>query len=159
MSTSAQVPGGIVSHLQGRADVIPVGEIQARPLQPGDTIQTGDVILAANDTQIHVRDGAGQDWLPSDRAMAMAGGPSGKSAGKAKPQALRLDEDGPTLEEAIQALDEGRDDALPAAGLGGGGGGAMTPGLRADRVIETVSPLEFNYDTAVRSEGSPFTPV
>src|SRR5690606_13057339 len=108
---------------------------------------------------IHVRDGAGQDWLPSDRAMAMAGGPSGKSAGKAKPQALRLDEDGPTLEEAIQALDEGRDDALPAAGLGGGGGGAMTPGLRADRVIETVSPLEFNYDTAVRSEGSPFTPV
>ena len=66
MSKSAQVPGGIVSSLQGRANVIPAGEKSARPLQEGDAIQPGDVILAEKDAQIQITDGSGKDWLPRD---------------------------------------------------------------------------------------------
>jgi T1SS-143 domain-containing protein len=160
MPTSAQVPGGVVSHLQGRANVIPSGGKEPRPLQEGDVIAPGDVIHAEQGTEIQIRDGAGQDWLPSDMQVAMAGADQGtRRAGSkaAKSAGKHADDDRQNVEEAIRGLNDGKEDAATAAGIGAGGGGSMGLGLRVDRVIEAVSPQEFTYDTAVRDTGTPFT--
>ncbi len=157
MPQSAQVPGGIVSSLQGRANVIVAGEKQARPLQQGDVIQPGDVILAEQDTQLQITDTDGQAWMPRDTQLALAdtqgrGAHAGKNHGadKAAAQKATLN-----LDDAINAVERGDEDAATAAGLAGGGGGAMSLGLRVDRVIETVSPQEFAYSTPDRDAGTP----
>ncbi len=160
MSKSAQVPGGVVTSLQGRANVIPAGQADARPLQEGDAIQPGDVILAEANAQLQITDATGQAWMPRDMQLALADA-NGKS-GAAKKHAhdtATQDADNKSLDEAINAVDRGDEDAATAAGLTGGGGGSMSLGLRVDRVIETVSPQEFAYSTPDRDAGTPFTTV
>ena len=43
------------------------------------------------------------------------------------------------VEGAIAALEQGSPDAAPAAGLAGGDGGDLQPGLRVERVMESVT--------------------
>ena len=160
MSKSAQVPGGVVTSLQGRANVIPAGQADARPLQEGDAIQPGDVILAEANAQLQITDADGQAWMPRDMQLALADA-HGKAAG-AKKQAHDKPghvDDNKAVDEAINAVDRGDEDAATAAGLTGGGGGSMSLGLRVDRVIETVSPQEFAYSTPDRDAGTPFATV
>ncbi|MGC4063023.1 MAG: retention module-containing protein [Aquabacterium sp.] len=159
MPQSAQVPGGVVSSLQGRANVIPAGEKTARPLQQGDVIQPGDVILADKDAQIQITDGSGKDWLPRDMqtALAEADGQAAAHGKHAHDKHAHADhgKNPNNVDASIDALERGDDDAATAAGVGGGGGGSMSLGYRVDRVIETVSPQEFTYSTPDRVAGEP----
>jgi len=50
------------------------------------------------------------------------------------------------VDQAIAAIEN--DEEAPAAGLTGGGGGGLQPGLRVDRVQEGVTPLAYDYNTA-----------
>jgi large repetitive protein len=44
------------------------------------------------------------------------------------------------VDQAVSALNRGAPDAAPAAGLAGGDGGDLQPGLRVDRIVETLNP-------------------
>ncbi|HEX5357270.1 MAG TPA: retention module-containing protein, partial [Aquabacterium sp.] len=154
MPKSAQVPGGIVSSLQGRANVIAAGEKTARPLQQGDTIQPGDVILAAQNAELQITDVDGNAWMPRDMQVALAD-VNDKAGADKKHSHPRHTVDHKTLDDAINAVERGDEDAATAAGVTGGGGGAMSPGLRVDRVIEAVTPQEFAYSTPDREAGIP----
>lgn len=59
------------------------------------------------------------------------------------------------VEQAIAAIEA--DDPLeaPAAGLQGGAGGGLLPGLRVDRIQEGVSPLSYQYGTQRDPSGFP----
>ncbi|MFN4265916.1 MAG: VCBS domain-containing protein, partial [Aquabacterium sp.] len=162
MSKSAHVPGGTVTSIQGRATVIPAGEGAPRVLKVGDNIGAGDSVITANGTNLVVTDTRGNPWTPRDLILALAEvnaspTPAGKSSKtvtvKAKTAAVNkavlAAED---ADKAIQGVDQGDADQAPAAGVTGGSGGAMTPGLRVDRVIEVVTPQEFVYGTSAAGE-------
>ena len=162
MSKSAQVPGGTVTSIQGRATVIPAGEGAARLLKVGDTIQTGDAVLTSAGTQLQITDPQGNPWAPRDLLLALAQAnaspvPAGKQSKSlhAKVKALTGEKEtsGKETDQAIQAIEQGDKDAAPAAGVDGGGNGSMTPGLRVDRVIEVVGTQEFAFGTTERIGG------
>ena len=156
MPQSAQVPGGVVSSLQGRANVIPAGEKNARPLQEGDLIQPGDVILAGQDAKLEITDADDKAWMPRDMELALAE-VSDKAGDKKHAHAHDTDQaNDKSLDDVINAVDRGDEDAAAAAGLTGGAGGAMSLGLRVDRVIETVTPQEFEYSTPDRAATGQF---
>ncbi|TAK98708.1 MAG: retention module-containing protein, partial [Aquabacterium sp.] len=155
MSKSAQVPGGIVTSLQGRAHVIPTGEKTARPLQEGDAIQPGDVILASQNAELQITDVDGNAWMPRDMQVALADVNDKADADHKKPSHTKHTLDHKSLDDAINAVERGDEDAATAAGVTGGGGGSMSPGLRVDRVIEAVTPQEFAYSTPDREASTP----
>jgi hypothetical protein len=143
MSKSAQVPGGTVTSIQGRATVIPAGEGAARVLKVGDTVQSGDAVLTGFGTNVVITDTDGNPWAPRDLILALAEAnasptpvtKSGKSL-QAKIKASLAGKEAVTDKDAdqtIQAVERGDEEAAPAAGGGAGGSGSMTPGLRVDR--------------------------
>ncbi|MDI1349363.1 cadherin-like domain-containing protein, partial [Aquabacterium sp.] len=151
--SSAHAPSGVVSTLQGRANVIRAGEEAPQALKLGDAIAAGDVILAAADTRIEVSNSAGPAWLPHDLTVAAADAPARTSAGggagmngrtsvAAKAAAAQ------DLDDVLGAVDRGDADAATAAGLAGGGGASLSGGLRVDRVIEVVTPQAFSESAA-----------
>ncbi|MDE2433572.1 MAG: VCBS domain-containing protein, partial [Burkholderiales bacterium] len=161
MSKPAHVPGGTVVSIQGRATVIPAGAGAARVLKVGDVIHEGDAVLTPIGTKLIIQDAKGNPWVPRDVMSSLAHAASSAvhadHHGKAlhtKIQALLADDKNHALDKdldrAIQAVDKGEGDAVPAAGLSGGGG-SMTPGLRVDRVIEVVSGQEFVYGDTERA--------
>jgi large repetitive protein len=157
MAQSARVPGGVVSHLEGQVQVLPSGQQVPRPLAAGDVIQPGDVLLASQDAQLQVTDEQGRSWQPLEVQVAMGGLPEpGQRTGKGKTP-IRLDTSD-DVDATIQAINQGDAQDAPGAGLGGGGSG-MTPGLRVDRVIETVTPQEFAYSLAERGPVAAFGAV
>ena len=152
--TSAHAPSGVVSTLQGRANVIRAGKEAPQALNVGDAISPGDVILAAADTRIEVSNGAGAGWLPQDLTVAQASVPSrgpmssgafGRSSTTGNTAAKTAAEQG--LDDVLSAVNRGDADAATAAGLGGGGDAALSGGLRVDRVIEVVTPQAFSAST------------
>ncbi|MDE2593980.1 MAG: tandem-95 repeat protein, partial [Burkholderiales bacterium] len=159
MSKSAQVPGGTVTSIQGRATVIPSGEGAAHVLKVGDSVQAGDAVLTSAGTNLVITDERGNPWAPRDLILALA---EANAAPVAKPgkslhakikAALAHHEDTPADKDAdqtIQAVNQGDADAAPAAGGGGGGSGSMTPGLRVDRVIEVLTTQEFSVGNTER---------
>ena len=149
--SSAHAPSGVVSTLQGRANVIRAGEEAPQALKVGDTIAAGDVILAAADTRIEVSNGAGPAWQPHDVTLAAADAPartptgagtSGRTSVAAKAAAAQ------DLDDVLGAVERGDADAAAAAGLTGGGGASLSGGLRVDRVIEVVTPQAFSESAA-----------
>ena len=151
--SSAHAPSGVVSTLQGRANVVRAGEEAPQALKVGDSIAAGDVILAAADTRIEVSNGAGPAWLPHDLTMAAADAPArapagagagamGRTSVAAKAAATQ------DLDDVLGAVDRGDADAATAAGLTGGGGASLSGGLRVDRVIEVVTPQAFSESAA-----------
>ena len=149
--SSAHAPSGVVSTLQGRANVVRAGEEAPQALKVGDTIAAGDVILAAADTRIEVSNGAGPAWMPHDVTLAAAdtparaptgAGATGRASVAAK-AAVAQD-----LDDVLGAVDRGDADAAAAAGLTGGGGASLSGGLRVDRVIEVVTPQAFSESAA-----------
>nr|ALV86596.1 secretion target domain protein [uncultured bacterium 27] len=92
-----------------------------RPLALGQAVAQGAQILTEQDAIVMM---APDDEKPPLPATASA------------PQ---LTQDTP-VERAIAAVDRGDAQDAPAAGLAGGGGGDMQPGLRIDRVVEGINP-------------------
>ncbi|MBI5924118.1 MAG: type I secretion C-terminal target domain-containing protein [Aquabacterium sp.] len=54
------------------------------------------------------------------------------------------------VDKAIAGIESQDPDQAPAAGLAGGADGGMQPGLRVDRVVETVGQLSFDFGAADR---------
>ena len=88
-----------------------------RALKPGDTVRKGAMVLTAQDAIVQIAD----DDTPT-------------VAAKTSPKT--------DADLAIEGINKGSADTAPAAGLGGGGGGALEPGLRVDRITEVASTPE-----------------
>ena len=124
MPLLAKSQSGTVTALWGTAFIqLPDGTL--KPLKVGDQVNWGEQILTSQDGIVQITRPDGQTT------------------------ALRGDEVVPsTLDRDIAGLEQGELDFATAAGLTGGGEGGLTPGLRVDRVSESVNPLAFNFDTA-----------
>lgn len=135
MPLLAKSQSGTVTALWGTAYLqMPDGTM--KPLKVGDHVNWGEQILTSQDgiVQIARPDGATTE--------------------------LRADAVAPSdLDRDIAGLEQGEIDFATAAGLTGGGEGGLTPGLRVDRVSESVSPLAFTYDTARPEPGVPLDGV
>ena len=124
MPLLAKSQSGTVTALWGTAFIqLPDGTL--KPLKVGDQVNWGEQILTS-------QDGIVQITRPDGQAVALSGD---------EPAASTLDRD-------IAGLDQGDIDFATAAGLTGGGEGGLTPGLRVDRISESVNPLNFSFETA-----------
>ncbi|WP_286745877.1 Ig-like domain-containing protein, partial [Aquabacterium sp. UBA2148] len=138
---STQAPSGVVSSLQGRAQVIRQGQEAAEALQVGDTLMPGDRLLGNADASLQIAenlDANAQVWT-----LAFGDAKSSAQAkGAAKPAANNAD--GKSLDDVIGAIERGEEEDATAAGLTGGDGAAMGEGLRVERIVEVVAPQSFN---------------
>ena len=120
MPILSKSPSGVVTGLWGSAFVkLPSGKL--KPLQMGDQVKPGEQIITTQDGIVQITN------------------PKGKVA-EVKPVAPVTD-----LDRDIAALESGEE--ATAAGLTGGGEGGLTPGLRVDRVSESVTQLSFQFGT------------
>src|SRR3989344_5643548 len=136
---STQAPSGVVSSLQGRAQVIRQGQETAEALQVGDTLMPGDRLVGSADASLQIAestDANAQVWTLAFNDAA------GKGKAAAKPVADGVN--GKSLDDVIGAIERGDEDDATAAGLTGGDGAAMGEGLRVDRIVEVVTPQSFN---------------
>ncbi|MEX8516902.1 MAG: Calx-beta domain-containing protein [Leptothrix sp. (in: b-proteobacteria)] len=127
--TPARLPAGTVLAIQGQAIVrTPEGELHQ--LQVGEELHKGDMLLTSQNGYVQIE-------APGTR-MARLPFESGIVA----------------LPEIDQALAEmSMLDAAPAAGLGDGDPGNLTPGAQVERLIEIVSPSEYAFDPASAANG------
>lgn len=131
MPLLAKSESGTVTALWGTAFIqLPDGTL--KPLKVGDHVNWGEQILTS-------QDGIVQITRPDGLVTAL-------HADEVAPSALDRD---------IAGLDQGDIDFATAAGLAGGGEGGLTPGLRVDRVSESVTPLNFAFETAGLGPGAP----
>jgi T1SS-143 domain-containing protein len=120
MPILSKSPSGTVTGLWGSAFVkLPGGKL--KPLQMGDQVKPGEQIITTQDGIVQITN------------------PKGKVA-EVKPVAPATN-----LDRDIAALESGEE--ATAAGLTGGGEGGLTPGLRVDRVSESVTQLSFQFGT------------
>ncbi|WP_298014912.1 hypothetical protein, partial [uncultured Aquabacterium sp.] len=123
---------GVVTAVWGSAFVrAPDGKLT--PIRVGDKMKGGEQIVTEADGIVQIS--------PLDGAVV--------TAKPAKPQAVDVD-------RALEALESPTDEEAPAAGLTGGAEGGFQPGLRVDRVVESVGPQSFVYGTA---RGPAETPI
>lgn len=128
MPLLAKSQSGTVTALWGQAFIeMPDGSF--RPLKVGDQVEWADQILTS-------QDGLVQIMRPDGQVARLAAEPT-------------------DIDREIAGVEEGDLDFATAAGLNGGGEGGLTPGLRVDRVSESVDPLAFTYDTALATPGIP----
>lgn len=135
MPLLAKSQSGTVTGLWGEARIeLPDGTF--RLLKVGDQVEWADRILTTQDgiVQITRPDGV----IERLRAEALA--PS-------------------DIDREIAGVEAGELDFATAAGLTGGGEGGLTPGLRVDRVSESVNPLNFAFETARPDVGTPLAGV
>src|SRR3989344_5536676 len=112
---STQAPSGVVSSLQGRAQVIRQGQETAEALQVGDTLMPGDRLVGSADASLQIAestDANAQVWTLAFNDAA------GKGKAAAKPVADGVN--GKSLDDVIGAIERGDEDDAPAAGLTGG---------------------------------------
>ncbi|MED5620099.1 immunoglobulin-like domain-containing protein [Ideonella sp. BN130291] len=108
---------GTVTGLWGVAQVKGADGV-VRMLKLGDVVHKGEAILTSQDGIVQL--------TPEDEGTAVAVA--------AKPAVPGTD-----LDETIAQIERGDQQAVPAAGLAADGGGGLTPGLRVDRITESVS--------------------
>lgn len=131
MPLLAKSQSGTVTALWGTAFLqLPDGTL--KPIKVGDPLNWGEQILTSQDGIVQITRPDGQ--MAELRADALA--PS-------------------DLDRDIAGLEDGEIDFATAAGLTGGGEGGLTPGLRVDRVSESVTPLNFAFETAGLGPGAP----
>jgi chaperonin cofactor prefoldin len=117
---------GKVTAIWGSAFVrLPDGTLQ--PLHVGDKVAGGVHIVTDDDGLVQISPIKGPALLVK----------SGDSAN--------------AVDKAIAAIEAREPDEAPGAGLGGGADGGMQPGLRVDRVAETIGQLSFDFDAAART--------
>ncbi len=120
---------GTVTAVWGNAFVrLPDGSL--KPVQVGDKVKGGERILTDEDGIVEISPAHGASILHKATVAPDA------------------------VSKAIAGI-EGQDpDQAPAAGLTGGAEGGMQPGLRVDRVSESVGQLAFEFGTA-RDQAAP----
>src|SRR3989344_1866473 len=115
---STQAPSGVVSSLQGRAQVIRQGQETAEALQVGDTLMPGDRLVGSADASLQIAestDANAQVWTLAFNDAA------GKGKAAAKPVADGVN--GKSLDDVIGAIERGDEDDATAAGLTAGDDG------------------------------------
>jgi len=140
MPILAKSSSGTVTGLWGSAFVrLPSGKL--KPLAVGDEVKKGEHIVTTQDGLVQITPPKGGKPLEVKPNMG-------------KPAHTELAGHG-DVDKTIAALERGDQDAVTAAGLDGGASGGLLPGLRVDRVVELVNPLEFQYETARTPVGIP----
>jgi hypothetical protein len=84
---STQAPSGVVSSLQGRAQVIRQGQETAEALQVGDTLMPGDRLLGSADASLQIAESA----APDAQVWSLAFNQAGDAKPKAAKQAVKDD--------------------------------------------------------------------
>ncbi len=115
MPTFDNTPRGTVVSIWGKAYIRGTDGVW-RPLKLGEVVKPGDALLTEQNAIVQMSDG------------------------KLEPVALAPAAD--NVDRAITALEQGEREAAPAAGLGGGDGGDLQPGLRVDRIVESVTAAD-----------------
>ncbi|WP_294637696.1 hypothetical protein [uncultured Aquabacterium sp.] len=116
---------GVVTAVWGTAFVrLPDGKL--KPVKVGDKVKGGEHIITEADGIVQI--------TPVQGPAIQVKPP----VAQAKPA---------DIDRAIAALDNPTEDEAPAAGLTGGAQGGLLPGLRVDRVSESVDGLSFEYGT------------
>ena len=129
MPTLAKTAIGTVTALWGVA-LIKQQDGTLRPLEVGDAIRQGDVILTDQEGIVQI------NGLDGTTRVARADTP---------------------LDRVIEAVESGQD--APGAGAGGSDAGSMQEGFRVARISEPLSDLELRgaLDAASRGAGGPVT--
>ncbi|HRH29592.1 MAG TPA: Calx-beta domain-containing protein, partial [Aquabacterium sp.] len=132
---------GTVTGLWGSAFIrLPSGKLKA--LAVGDKLKQGDQVVTTED-------GIVQITPPKGKAVEIKPNLTKPVQGKTAVASSDLD-------KTIESVERGDEDAATAAGLNGGANGGLLPGLRVDRVVESVGSVEFQYETA---RGGVFSPI
>jgi VCBS repeat-containing protein len=113
MPTLLQMPQGTVTAMWGSA-LIRSADGKMHALKVGDVVHRGDLVLTTQDGIVEIHDEA----------------EPAKATAAAKPD---------DIDRVIASLDDGDKNAAPAAVLAGDGGGGLQPGLRVDRISESVN--------------------
>jgi VCBS repeat-containing protein len=113
MPTIVQTTQGVVTGLWGSA-LIRSADGRMRALRMGDAVRKGDVILTTQDGIVQL--------TPDEPANV-------RSAAKPADD----------IDRVITGLNQNQPIEAPAAGLAGGDGGGLEPGLRVDRINESVN--------------------
>ncbi|OYY61930.1 MAG: hypothetical protein B7Y51_09365, partial [Burkholderiales bacterium 28-67-8] len=116
MPTITHTPLGKVAAIWGSA-LIRDANGKMRVLKVDDEVKNGDVILTTQGGFVRINE--------TEPAVAAAA---------VKPAA------GSDVDRVIAGLNDGELDIAPGAGLRGGDGGEFLPGLRVDRISESVTP-------------------
>lgn len=135
MPTILQTDHGTVTGLWGRA-IIKGADGRAHPLKMGDLVRRGDVILTSQDGIVQLTSEEAQ--TPPAAAQAVADTPVKHAPVDTPPAAAAT---GGEVDRVIDNLARNDADAAPAAGLTPGDGGEFLPGLRVERISETLTTL------------------
>ncbi|MDH5330087.1 MAG: Ig-like domain-containing protein, partial [Aquincola sp.] len=114
MPTFVNTPRGTVVSIWGKA-YIRGTDGAWRPLKLGEVVMPGDALLTEQNAIVQMTDGPREP--------------------------IKLGELG-AIDRSVDALDRGDLDAAPAAGLAGGDSGDLQPGLRIDRIVESITPAD-----------------
>jgi len=120
MPTLIQTTNGTVIGLWGSA-LVRSADGTLRALKVGDVVHKGDVILTSQ-----------------DGIVQLEGSPDLPTQAPAQPPAE------PEVDRVIAELNNPDSQDAPAAGLSGGDGGGLTPGLRVGRIAEDTTPASFS---------------
>ena len=135
MPTIIQTTQGTVTGLWGSA-IVKGADGRAHPLKMGDIVRRGDVILTSQDGIVQLTSDIHAP-APS-AAAATVDATTLPAAAEAPPKAAAARSE---VDQVIEKLAQNDADAATAAGLAGGDGGEFLPGLRVDRITETLTPL------------------
>ncbi len=147
MPTIVLTAHGKVTGLWGSA-IIKGADGHAHPLKPGDIVRRGDVILTSQDGIVE---------LTSDgNALPIVAAPTAEAAtgilpADTPPKAEARNE----VDRVIEKLAQDDADAATAAGLAGGDGGEFLPGLRVDRITESLTTLGLDSNQAADANDTP----
>jgi VCBS repeat-containing protein len=136
MPTIIQTTQGTVTGLWGSA-IVKGADGHAHPLKLGDIVKRGDVILTSQDGIVELTSDVHAAPVAASAATDVL---TGAVPAEAPPKAAARNE----VDQVIEKLAQNDTDAATAAGLAGGDGGEFLPGLRVDRITESLTALGLN---------------
>jgi len=140
-----------VTGLWGSA-IVKGADGQAHPLKLGDIVRRGDVILTS-------QDGIVQPASDASAAPVASTPTPGAVATTAPAQpAQKVPAASSEVDQVIERLAENDADAATAAGLAGGEGGEFLPGLRVDRITESLTTLGLDNNPPADANDTPPVP-
>ena len=137
MPTIVLTAEGKVTGLWGGA-IIKDADGHPHPLKLGDIVRRGDVILTTQDGIVELTSDSSSPPVTATAAVdaVTAIAPRETTASASTP--------GSEVDQVIENLASNDADAATAAGLAGGDGGEFLPGLRVERISESLSTLGLN---------------
>ena len=147
MPTIIQTTQGTVTGLWGSA-IVKGADGHAHPLKMGDIVRRGDVILTSQDGIVQLTSDA---QVPAPAATAAVEAATAVPAETPPKAAAPRSE----VDQVIEKLAQNDADAATAAGLAGGDGGEFLPGLRVDRITETLTTLGLDSTQDTSTNNTP----